>query len=628
MTEPGIDIAASDAPDSAAADTDGEARPAAAPDEPEEPDGPEASADQPEKDWSDGWDRIHAWAQPRQNALVAALVYLLGALVVTRHLWPHPATILNAANPGDQIKFEWMLGEAARSLLHPHNPLFSSTLGAASVNGGTNLIANTSVLLLGYLFSPVTLLLGAGASYLLIITGNFLATALVWRWFFRTHVTDNESAAFLGGLFLGFSPAMMSHALGHPNLTAQWLIPIMLHLILRMYRSEHRIRDGVILGALVFAQFFIAEEPLLLLAVGLVIFLAGCVIFNPRLIEIHWRGMLTGGVSALGTAVVLLAYPLYFQFDGPRSFIGVPFLTAYYSQDLAGYLQFPNQSLGGSLTAPVYAPGATEQAALFGGPLVLLFLVACIALAHRTAVRASLLSVLGLVALSLGPTVHIAGKASTLPAIWQHLENQPAFEDSLPVRMAMAITPFVGYLLVIIVEYAMRAPKPWRLLGYAVIAAALVPLTPRPIVGVQVAPTPAFFTQGDYKSCISGGRSLVTVPSDSWSPLLWTASLTDDVPLAQAPFVYPDGAPDNKAVFGSAGLTTFSILGSVESSGTYVPVTPETKSSVDSDLKYWNAGCVILPHSTNNYGALREELDNLLGQATVYDDIDVWSVSR
>ena len=554
-------------------------------------------------------------------------MYLVGALIVTRHLWPHPGSLLNAANPGDQMKFEWMLGEAARSLLHPHNPFFSTTMGVGAVSGGTNLIANTSILLFGYLFAPITLLFGAGLSYLLIIAGNLVATAVVWRWFFRAHVTASEPAAFVGGLFLGFSPAMMSHSLGHPNLAAQWLVPVMLHIILSLHRSEHRVRDGVILGVLVFAQFFIAEEPLLLLAISLVIFLLGCAIFAPRLVRIHWRGMAIGGLAALGTCAVLLAYPVSYQFNGPLSSVGVPFSVPYFSQDLGGYLQFPNQSLGQNLTTPVFAPGATEQAALFGGPLVLLLLLASIAFIERIAVRASLLCVFVLVALSLGPTVQVRGNPSTLPAVWAALQNLPVFQDSLPVRMAMAITPFVGYLLVIVVEQATRVPRAaWRLPCYAVIAAVLIPLIPRPIVAQAAEPVPSFFTHGAYKNCVSGGRSLVTVPSENWTPLLWTASLTDDVPLAQSPFVYPDGAPDKKAVFGSSGRQTFALLGQVVNNGAYVPVTEELFAAVHSDLQFWNAGCVLLIHSAPKYSAVRQELDTLLGQATVYDNVDVWSV--
>lgn len=590
-----------------------------------EPEAP--AADDPDGDRPGRWGRIRDWAAARQNALAAAAVYLAGSLIVTRHLWPHPGSLLNAANAGDQMKFEWMLGEAARSFLHPHNPFFSSVIGVGAANGGTNLIANTSILLFGYLFSPITLLFGAGLSYLLIIAGNIVATAVAWRWFFRAHVTTSEPAAFVGGLFLGFSPAMMSHSLGHPNLTGQWLIPIMLHIILRLHRSEHRVRDGVLLGVLVAAQFFMAEEPLLLLGISLVVFLLGCAVFSPHLVRIHWRGMAIGGLVALGTCVVLLAYPVYFQFGGPLSSVGVPFSVPYFSQDLAGYLQFPNQSLGGDLTAAVNAPGATEQAALLGGPLVVLFLLACIAFSDRIAVRASMLCVFVLVALSLGPAVHIGGSPSSLPALWVGLQNLPVFQDSLPVRMAMAITPFVGYLLVIIVEQATRVPKAaWRMPCYAVIAAVLIPLTPRAIVPQAAEPTPTFFTQGDYKNCISGGRSLVTVPSEDWSPLLWTASLTDDVPLAQSPFVYPDGAPDKKAVFGSSGREIFAVLGQVESTGTQVPVTDELRAAVHNDLRYWNAGCVLLIHSVNKYSAVRAELDDLLGQATVYDNVDVWRV--
>ena len=64
---------------------------------------------------------------------------------------------------------------------------------------------------------------------------------------------------------------MVSHANGHPNFVAQFLVPVIVDRVLRLAEGRRPVRDGVVLGLLAAWQVLIGEEVLLLTAVGLVI---------------------------------------------------------------------------------------------------------------------------------------------------------------------------------------------------------------------------------------------------------------------------------------------------------------------------------------------------------------------
>jgi hypothetical protein len=94
-------------------------------------------------------------------------LYLVAAVAVLHHLWADPSGVVVRDNPPDQIQFEWFLTNGANAIVHGGNPLFTDRLNAPY---GVNLMANTSVLALALPLAPVTLVFGAGVTFVVLST--------------------------------------------------------------------------------------------------------------------------------------------------------------------------------------------------------------------------------------------------------------------------------------------------------------------------------------------------------------------------------------------------------------------------------------------------------------------------
>ena len=137
------------------------------------------------------------------------------------------------------------------------------------------MMANTSILALSLPFAPVTHLFGPGVSVVLLLTLGLAGTAAAWYWVLSRHLVASRPAAYLGALWCGFCPAMVSHANGHINFVAQFVVPFIVWQVLRLREPGRAVRGGVILGLLVVLQVFINEETLLFTALTLGVFVLG-----------------------------------------------------------------------------------------------------------------------------------------------------------------------------------------------------------------------------------------------------------------------------------------------------------------------------------------------------------------
>ena len=131
----------------------------------------------------------------------------------------------------DQQAFEWYFGAAAHNLASFSNPLFSDL---QNFPAGVNLMANAAVLGLGIPLAPLTLLAGPSATFLVVELLGLALTASAWFWLFRRHLAVHPLAAAIGAGFVGFAPGMVSHANGHPNFVAQFLVPLIVDRVLRL----------------------------------------------------------------------------------------------------------------------------------------------------------------------------------------------------------------------------------------------------------------------------------------------------------------------------------------------------------------------------------------------------------
>ncbi|MGH9097058.1 MAG: hypothetical protein ACRDWB_06510 [Acidimicrobiales bacterium] len=434
---------------------------------------------------------------------VGGALYLGLSLVIWWHVGAHPAST-TTCGCGDAALTLWVIDWPAHAIAHGQNLFYSSQLFHPQ---GINMVPNS--LALGVVLAPVTWLFGPVASMNVIDLVSPPLSALAMFWLLRRWVPWSP-AAWVGGLFFGFSPfVMVSLAFAHPNFGLLALLPLMVACLDDLFvRHAHPPRRvGVALGLLVVVEFFISVEVLLL--VVLFVVLAAIVACIPHLTRgsRHWWAAAVGpgavglGVAA-GVAAVLLAYPLWYFFEGPAHLVG------------RAWPNSPSGTVGNTLSG--FATGQLPPSLvgilrLFGGyqgpPLPnlsfvgigVLVVVAVGVVAGRRDRRLWLFGSLGVVAavLSLG-----VGQGAWRP--WRLFAHLPVLNNVVPVNLTVITDLCVAVMLGIIVGHAHDAAiARWderRAAGAGGVVAALalvpvavalwpnLPMTIRPMV------VPGWFT--------------------------------------------------------------------------------------------------------------------------------------
>ncbi|MDG4794600.1 hypothetical protein [Micromonospora sp. WMMD1082] len=538
-------------------------------------------------------------------------------------------------NPTDMAQFEWMMAHGARVVTEFAYPFSSDRM---NVPESVNLVANTSVLSVSLPMTPVTLLFGTRAAFLVFLTLGMIATAAAWYFVLSRVLIGSRGPAWLGATFCAYAPAMISHANAHPNIVSQFVVPLIIWRTVRLAEAGRWLRNGLLLALVIVWQAFLNLEILLMTAIGLAAVVVAVVIGRPAL-RARTRPFLAGlGVAAVVSAV-LLAYPLYVQFFGPGAYHGLSWLIRGYSTDLASFFAYARESVAGDArSAAGLAKNPTEENAFFGWPLVILVL-ALVWWLRRNAVVIGLAG-LGLLfaVLSLGREIRFNRRGTGIPGPWALLEDLPVLHSVVPTRWALAITPIIGLLLAYgaerVRELAARHPQRRSQIRFAtvtVLAMALVPVLPTPLPTKRLEPTPEFVTSGAWRPYLTGGRSVVTLPlpdTDYAAPLRWSARTRLEMPIARGYFLGPDTrlGKDRVALFTAPPRATSSFFGTIRRTGEVPPITERTRREAVADLRYWRAGVVILgPHERAD--ALRTGMTGLTGiEPTYAGGVWVWDV--
>ncbi|MDG4806782.1 hypothetical protein O7634_08460 [Micromonospora sp. WMMD1120] len=568
--------------------------------------------------------------------LAAVASFVLLGLWVTGRLWLNPGTEVRD-NPSDQPQFEWMMAHGARVVTHFAYPFHSNQM---NVPEGVNLMANTSVLSISLPLTPVTLLLGPRASFLLFLTAGMIATATAWYFLLSRVLIGSRGPAWLGAGFCAFAPAMVSHANGHPNIVSQFVVPLIIWRTLRLGEPRRWLRNGLLLALVIVWQAFLNLEILLMTAIGLGVVI-GVLALGRADLRSRTRPFLAGLAVAAVAAGLLLAYPLYVQFFGPDAYSGLSRLIRGYSSDLASFVAYARESLAGSdRTAAGLAKNPTEENSFFGWALLVL-VIALVWWLRRSVVVLALAG-LGLLfaVLSLGREVRFENRGTGVPGPWAALENLPILHSVVPTRWALAITPIIGLLLAYGAERARELAAAYpgargqiRFGTATVLTMALLPIVPTPLPVAMLDPIPTFVTDGTWRHYVAGGRSVVTLPlpdTNYAEPLRWSAATRLDLPLARGYFLGPDtrptADPPRVALFGAPPRPTSSFFNTIRRTGAVPPITPQSRVNAIDDLRFWRAGVVILgPHEHET--ALRRGMTELTGIQPIFTGgVWVWDV--
>jgi hypothetical protein len=559
------------------------------------------------------------------------------ALFLTAPLWFNLDHQLRD-DPQDQAFFEWMLAHGARVLTDGVYPFFSDRMNYPD---GVNMMANTSVLAVSLPMTPVTLMFGPHVAFNAFLTGALAMTGISWYVVLSRRFVSSRAAAWVGALFCTFAPSMVSHANGHPNIVAQFLVPLIIWRTLELRAPGRAVRNGLLLAGLIVWQAFINLEILFMTAVGLGIFCAVLAVSRRRTHLGELVPFLRAlGVSA-GVAFVALAYPLYVQFFGPQSYHGLPEFVRGFGADLGSFTAYARRSVAGDeLSSRLLAQNASEENAFFGWGLVILFFGLVAWMRRSVAVVALAAVALLFAAMSLGPQIHLNGVPTGVSGVWAVLHSVPVLNSAVPTRWAMAIAPIVGIVLALGCQRAydlarsQRAARgPIRVAMITAVAMALVPLAPTPLRTEPMDPVPGFVTSGVWQQYVDDDHTVVAMPLPDSSypdPLRWSAYTGHRMRIAGAYALLPNDNPidptDRTALFSPAWRPTSGMLASIRL-GNPTPMVNEARREMTlADLRYWNAAVLVLTPQERDIEMLRVMTEILGFQPTWTQGAWVWDV--
>ncbi|WP_262284586.1 hypothetical protein [Micromonospora sp. MA102] len=579
----------------------------------------------------------------RADVLAIGAYALLGVLVCLNY-WGDVQHRVSSHLPTDHSWFEWLFAHGAYSVRHLENPLFTARQNAPD---GVNMMANTSLLGVTLPLAPLTLLLGPQVMYALYLGAALSATAATSYWVLSRHLVRSRGAAFVGGAFLGFAPGIVHHANGQPNFVSNFLLPLIVARVLRLGEPGRWRRNGIALGLLVAYQIFINEEMLLLTALACLVVVVAWVVQRPRAARERAGAFLAAAGVGGGLALLLAAYPIWFQFNGPQSYRGLQGGVFHnWGEDLMAFVTFARDTVAGN-EAVEQTIGLTEQNTWFGWPLVLVALVALVLLVRRS-LPARILAVLVVVfsVAAIGPKVRFDGVETTVDGPWAYVpDDLPLVEMMMPTRLSLVVAAAVGVLLALAWDALSgrgRPPVPaqrtgsaapgsrprWlRPVGYAAIVAALLPLFPRPLPAQRIDPPPHFITAGGWRPYVPDGRTLVPVPIPSnvhgLPTLRWSALTEQAFPIPGGYFIGPNEV--GEGVFGAPNRPTSTLIYSTMDANKVPPLTAENRRQALDDLRFWKASVVVLGANPRE-AVLRELMTQLLGEPRRVDDVWLWDV--
>jgi hypothetical protein len=564
----------------------------------------------------------------RRSDLLAPAAYLLFATVLLSGLSADLRTGYLSQGVQDQQAFEWYFGATAHNLATFSNPLFTDL---QNYPAGVNLMANAAVLGLGVPLAPVTLLAGPQLTFLLVMLLGLALTASAWFWLFRRWMPVHPLAAALGAGFAGFAPGIVSHANGHPNFVAQFLLPLIVDRLLLLAHRERRLRDGVILGLLVAWQVFVGEEALLLAAIGMTI--AGAVVVAHG--GVAWRRVVHGAAIGAAVCLAIVAVPLWWQFTGPQSYSEIWHPPS--GNDLAQLWGRATRSIGADpWDAAALSMNRTEENSFFGIPLLLAAVAVVVLQWRRRVVRALGAVVLVACWLSLGDEVVVRGRPTGVPGPWALLENLPVIENVLPTRIALVAAPALGALLALGVDALRSAVSAYAGhagTGLAVATAAgavvLLPVLPTPLVVEPRPPMPAFFTDGTWREHVDEGGSVLAVPPTAVADaraLEWQAQARWGFPIVGGYFVGPDSTPERGGQYGATPTALTQWLIGISESGVARTADEAQVQQFRADLRAGRVDALVLPEARTDAPVLLASVTSALGAPERIGGVYVWDV--
>jgi hypothetical protein len=414
----------------------------------------------------------------------------------------------------DPIQFIWFLNWWPWAVAHGLNPFISYYVWYPH---GFNLTWATSMPLAALLMWPVTWLGSAVVSYNVL---SLVAPALsAWTGFLLArYLTRDTLASFIGGYLFGFSSYELGELIAHLNLDMIFVVPLVVLLVLQRIRGDlSRPRFVAALALAMFVQLGFSSELLATTcffgAITWAIFLAFATEEERRrLWTVAGEIFLAAGIMA-----VVAAPFLYFLMQNRAEIPSQIHDPEVFSHDPQSYL-LPSEVIPGrTLIWPTFARLHSYRDnggfdAYLGLPLILILILQLRELQRRPYLKPLLLSLLAIVILSLGPTLHIAGVTTSIWLPWRLVLRLPLISQALPSRFSMYVALVAGLTAALWLAAARSGRE--RVGRCTLAALACLCLLPNPAMVRHWTPLPLepFFEPQNVAAFIEKDANVIILP--------------------------------------------------------------------------------------------------------------------
>ncbi len=309
----------------------------------------------------------------------------------------------------------------------------------------------------------------------------------------------------------GFSTYQRIEA-DHLNLALSFIPPLLaLLFLLRMDSRIGAIRYALLLALCLVFQFLISPEIFTTSVLFGAIAIALCAWLGGQDLRTRLRITVRESLAAIALAVILLS-PYVVRFIPSPFGISPIYNPAHCSSDLLGFVIPTLASLAGHLKiVPLLAIRigfGCEPAAYLGLlPLIVIGLVLSPRLQPAAFARERFLALMlaGIIVLSLGPVIHVAGTA-VAPSIWLAALFFPIVNNALPARFVLYAFLVLGVMTALWLS-DLRRSAATRLL---VAAIAVLSVLPTPVPAADA--TLPFFNQQIYRTHLLPNETVMYLP--------------------------------------------------------------------------------------------------------------------
>jgi hypothetical protein len=434
------------------------------------------------------------------------LFTLLSLLLFGVPVLGHLGSRIVASDQLDSSAFMWFFAWWPHALLHGLNPFVTH---AMFVPQGFNLTWAAALPGPSVLLSPITLAFGP------VVTWNVIqlsAPALSgWTAFLLCRrITGRVVPSLAGGWVFGFSPYMLIHLTGGPNLALVALVPVLVLLVLR--RVENSIGPRRFVAAMTLTltgQYLISSEILATATLfGVTALVLAFALFAEHRSALVQTGRLI--LIAYGATAILISPFLYFFLFGHHY---PPGATKFYA-DLSSFV-LPPRLVAITRHQPPFVGSDIE--AYLGLPLIVLVVTFVWQARRNRAAQLAALSLLVAAICSLGRHVLVRGHRTSIPGPWLLISRLPVLRYAIPVRMALfVVLPAAVIVAMWLSAEPIRGRRGAVRWGLAVLAIAFI----IPDVGNSAWDTPihdpAFFASDAYRAYLKPSDHVLTIPA--WGP--------------------------------------------------------------------------------------------------------------